>query len=186
MKRRVVPSNVGDYLKYDPSSGAITYKARTLHSFSHLSEWKARNECGRWNTRYAGKSAGSPCKEGYLRVTLLNRRYLAHVLAWVLFSGAMPGDDVDIDHINLNKCDNRWSNLRLATRAENLRNVGKQTNNSSGFKGVCWHTQKQRWQALIAVDGRNKYLGLFDTPEAAHAAYCVAAEKLHGEFARVR
>lgn len=91
---------------------------------------------------------------------------------------------VGVDHINCNGLDNRRSNLRLATSAQNAKNRGMHPGNTSGYKGVCWHPSANRWQAQIKVDGRNKYLGLFPTPVEAHAAYCAAAKELHGEFAR--
>lgn len=87
------------------------------------------------------------------------------------------------DHINGSTLDNRRSNLRIATNAQNQMNKGAQPNTSSGLKGVHWFSPRNKWRALITVDGKQKYLGLFTTKEAAHAAYCEAAVKLHGEFA---
>jgi hypothetical protein len=89
-----------------------------------------------------------------------------------------------IDHQNGNGLDNRRENLRIATNAQNLFNRGPQRNNSSGFKGVCFHKQAQKWKAEIAFRGQRKHLGLFTTPEDAHAAYIAAATQLHGEFAK--
>jgi hypothetical protein len=96
----------------------------------------------------------------------------------------MPPHGMDIDHINGDGLDNRWSNLRLATRAENIRNSRTKATNTSGFKGVSWHKRDRKWQAHIKINGRSKNLGLFEAPEDAHAAYVAAAQKYHGEFAR--
>ena len=96
--------------------------------------------------------------------------------------GLSKGDGKRVDHINGDRLDNRRCNLRLATHAENCRNRKNHSNNTSGFKGV--HRQKNRWRALIRVDGKSKFLGSFLTPEDAHAAYCAAARKYFGEFAR--
>ena len=90
------------------------------------------------------------------------------------------------DHINGNPLDNRrLANLRPASRSQNNCNRRRQRNNSSGYKGVSWHQGRQRWEAIIQANGKRKDLGGFSTPEAAYAAYCLAATKMHGEFARV-
>jgi hypothetical protein len=90
----------------------------------------------------------------------------------------------EIDHIDGDGLNNRRSNMRLSTHAENMRNRRIAKNNTSGFKGVAWDKNGAKWRAKIKVDGEQIHLGQFDTPEAAHAAYVAASEKLHGEFAR--
>lgn len=91
---------------------------------------------------------------------------------------------MDVDHINGNGLDNRRSNLRLATRSENMRNSRQSSANTSGFKGVGWSKRDNNWRASITIDGRQHYIGAFSTPEIAHAAYMEVAERLFGEFAR--
>ena len=98
-------------------------------------------------------------------------------------TGKFPIDQVD--HINLDKLDNRWVNLREATNSQNQANIHAHITNTSGFKGVSWHRGVQKWRAQIERDGHSCYLGYFDTPEAAAAAYANAAQKHFGEFARV-
>jgi len=85
-----------------------------------------------------------------------------------------------VDHINGNSLDNRKSNLRLCSNAENLRNRGKTRANTSGFKGVT--AQGGRWKAQIKVNYTHVSLGSYSTKEEAHAAYCGAAAKFHGRF----
>lgn len=92
---------------------------------------------------------------------------------------------MSIDHIDGDGLNNCRANLRLATHAENMRNRGRQKNNSSGFKGVFWDDSSKQWMSRIKVEGRPIYLGLFSTPAEAYVAYCAAAVELHGEFARI-
>jgi hypothetical protein len=94
-----------------------------------------------------------------------------------------------IDHINGNKNDNRKLNLRLCNNSQNLRNRGKQKNNTSGYKGVYWHKNKtykyKKWVAIIQINYKQIFLGNFETKEQAALVYNQAAIKYHGEFARL-
>ena len=96
--------------------------------------------------------------------------------------GLEIGVKVDVDHINGNRRDNRRCNIRICTRAQNMCNREKLSNNTSGYKGVSLK-DGSRWCAQIKINGRKKHIGCFDTPEQAHAAYCRAALEAHGEFA---
>lgn len=117
-------------------------------------------------------SAGS---EGYVRVRLCGRTYGAHRLAWLWVHGELPTGE--IDHRNGNKSDNRISNLRDSSHADNTANlVAPQVNNTSGRLGVTRH--KNQWRAQISVGGKMKYLGLFKTQDEAYAAY-LTAKSLH-------
>ncbi len=96
-------------------------------------------------------------------------------------TGAWPDQ---IDHINGDRMDNRWANLRLATNSQNHANSKRYVTNRCGFKGVSWRSDKNKWSARIVRNYRAKNLGYFDSPEQAHEAYVRAAEVVHGEFAR--
>lgn len=96
-----------------------------------------------------------------------------------------PPDDMIVDHIDGNGLNCRRSNMRLATRAQNVRNSRRPKHNTSGFKGVSYNRKNQRWQAHIKVDSKSTYLGLYATPEDAYAAYCVASERYHGKYGRI-
>lgn len=106
-----------------------------------------------------------------LRAHFLHRDVLA----------AVKGSEVD--HINGDGLDCRRSNLRLASRAQNARNRRTSTTNKSGFKGVSWQAKRGKWQAMICVNNRNRFLGRFSDPVAAAEAYDAAARKHFGEFA---
>mgnify|MGYP001606453598 CR=1 FL=1 len=89
------------------------------------------------------------------------------------------------DHINRDGLDNRRWNLRICTTSQNGINKGKQKNNTSGYKGVCWHKRDEKWQARIKVDKKPMYLGYFNTKEEAALAYNEAAKQYFGEFAKL-
>lgn len=93
-------------------------------------------------------------------------------------------DGVQVDHISGNVRDNRRCNLRLASSSENCRNTKPHRDNKSGLKGVCFSIQAQKWHAKICLYGKQIHLGYHATPELAHLAYCEAAARLHGQFAR--
>jgi len=92
--------------------------------------------------------------------------------------------DMDVDHIDTNGLNNRRSNLRVATRSQNLCNRGACETNTSGFKGVKRRKDCNRWTAQIQLNGKYRYIGIFRTAQDAHAAYVAASKELHGEFAR--
>jgi hypothetical protein len=128
----------------------------------------------------AGAVAGSACTNGYRRIKLDRREYLAHRLAWFWMTGAWPSRE--IDHANGDKSDNSWRNLREATRSQNKANTRARSDSASGVKGVRWHRGK--WRASIEVDGRAINLGRFDDMADAAAAYDTAELQRFGQFAR--
>jgi hypothetical protein len=94
-------------------------------------------------------------------------------------------EDMETDHINGNKLDNRRSNLRACTRSENQHNRNKLVGNTSGFKGVTWHIKSKKWASYIVVNNHQIYLGLFQDIIDAANAYDSSAKKYFGEFARL-
>lgn len=95
--------------------------------------------------------------------------------------GAKKGQYVD--HINQDSLDNRRENLRICTNSENLRNRGKQSNNTSGFKGVSWNKNANKFSVRISVNGNDRFYGYFSDAKKAARVYNSLAKKLHGEFA---
>lgn len=89
-----------------------------------------------------------------------------------------------IDHIDGNGLNNRAANLRYATKSQNGMNRGLTSKNTTGYKGVHFYKSRGNYTANIAVNGKLKCIGYFETAEEAHKAYKKAAKKLHGEFAK--
>lgn len=108
--------------------------------------------------------------------------YVAARVAWRITRGFWP--DKDIDHKNCDSLDNRPDNLRLAERDQNMWNTRVRHDSVSRLKGVGYNKHARAWKAKIKIGDKQKHLGYFDTPEAAHAAYCKAADARGGEFAR--
>lgn len=163
-KRGITHAELLERLHYSPDSGLFTWLKDTGGP-------KGKK----------GFVAGSLKSNGYVDIRFNGPIYRAHRLAWFYHYGKWP--DGEIDHINGIKSDNRISNLREATRAESIRNIGRRNKNKTGFKGVG--NVGNKWKARITFNGENIYLGLFDTPEDAHEAYCKAATNLHGSFANI-
>jgi len=131
----------------------------------------------------AGERVGSLCKLGYRQIYISGKCYYEHRLACLWMTGNFPSAGFDVDHINGIKDDNRWSNLRVCSRAENSWNSKSHTDKeSSSMKGVSLTKNGKKWRARISKSGNNIYLGIFDTKEQAYEAYYNAAEKEFGEF----
>jgi hypothetical protein len=94
-------------------------------------------------------------------------------------------DGSDVDHINGNTLDNRLCNLRICTRSQNTQNANKKSNNTSGYKGVSWHSHTKKWQVQLCANGKYISVGYFDDKIEAAKAYDNAAIKYHGEFSRL-
>lgn len=128
-----------------------------------------------WHLTNLGYCARYDCAQGAKQMVYMHRQVLD------VHDGSGP--HLYVDHINGNRADNRRSNLRLATKAENMRNRGRTKANTSGFKGVSYHAQSSKWRAYIKTNYKQLYLGLFEDPREAAKAYNEAALMLHGDFA---
>lgn len=154
---------------YDPATGAFTWKRRV-------------DKAANWNTRWAGRAAGGYDKDGYHIIVVNGFSYKAHRLAVLFMAGEWP--EADVDHRDLNPSNNKWANLRLASRTDNNGNRAMKGNAASGLKGAYIVPSTGRWISRIQRGPISEYLGTFNTKEEAHAAYMRAAERLYGEFAR--
>lgn len=119
-----------------------------------------------------------------LQIQIMGKLWLAQRIA-VVHSGISVPIELDIDHINRDKLDNRLSNLRLATPSQNAANCDKVKGATSKFMGVSWNTAAKKWHAAIRVDFKPKHLGSFSCQYLAATAYNVAAIKYFGKFANL-
>jgi len=115
--------------------------------------------CNRWNTKFAGKIAGTVNNNGYVRINNFGKLYQAHRLAFLYMEGTYP--DEQVDHIDHNRGNNKWSNLRPATHSENSRNLSLSSRNTSNIIGVYWYKGYQKWRAAIKINGKFKHIGYF-------------------------
>ena len=162
-------------LIYDADTGILTWLPRPRDHFqndhAHVT----------WNKRFAGKPAGGGDGRGHLCIGLTfdgkTKRLKTHRVAWALQTGAWPKDE--IDHRDGRRSNNRWNNLREATRSENCHNVGALKSNTSGLPGVSWSRREKCWRAQISLNGKRIFLGRFSSRDLAFRAYLNAKRKLH-------
>lgn len=146
-------------LDYNPGTGVFKWKVRS----------SART--------YPGDVAGGLEKEGYRQLTFKRRIYFEHRLAWLYVYGEWPKNKTD--HINGDKADNRISNLRDVTQSQNMQNQKRaMRNNSLGFLGVRRTKRPDKFAATISINGKQRRLGWFDSPELAHEVY-MQHKKIH-------
>ncbi len=161
----ITQKELKNILDYNPKTGTFIWKKKT----SRMSRIKV------------GQIAGSLDSKGYSKIKIYKIHYRASRLAWLYMTGNWP--EFEIDHKNRIRDDDSWGNLRESTHSQNKANVGIMSNNSSGYKGVSWSKNNNKWIVNIMINGKSKYLGLYTDKKIAALAYNKAAEKLHDKFA---
>jgi hypothetical protein len=141
--------------------------------YEQLSKYKWFAAVQKYGKVYAARS--TPAIEWLFRPRLIPMH--------IELMGAAPKGH-EVDHKNNDSLDNRRSNLRIATIAQNRQNSKKRSDNTTGYKGVNRAETDNRWLARIQNDGKTYYLGTYKTPIEAAQAYDEKARELHGEFAR--
>lgn len=154
--------DINTFLRYEPESGNFYWKVRVSIR------------------RQAGSRAGSISSFGYVTIVIGRRGYRAHRLAWLLMTGKMP--EYEIDHKDGNRANNKWENLREATRGQNRMNSCIQTNNkSTGYKNVY----KTRYSHVVRMGANGKsFCKSFKVLEEAINYAKGLRRQLHGEFAK--
>ena len=142
VKNTLSQKTLKEYLSYDPDTGLFIWLKKRNSSAGKVKR---------------GVLAGCKTTNGYQEIGLLGRRYTGHRLAFLYMLGAFP--DEEVDHVNHNRLDNRWANLRSASRTQNGRNLSKKSNNMSGVTGVSWSKQRRKWCAAIMVNRKMIALG---------------------------
>jgi hypothetical protein len=159
----VTQERLHELFRYDPETGELWHKKKNS------------------NRSIMNRPVG--CKrDGYLVARIDGKTLSLHRVIWVYVYGKLP--EYDIDHINMDRADNRLSNLREATRSKNMMNTLAHRDSRSGVKGVCWHKAAQKWFARVSKDGGTINVGLFETKEQAAEAVQKCREKMHQAFTR--
>ena len=161
---KLTVSRLKELLDYDPLTGIFTWKVK-----------RPGKNGGVRPGDHAGMLTG-----GYILIGIDGEKHQAHHLAWLFMTGSWSANL--LDHEDGNGLNNRWANIREATRSQNNTNCGTRPQSATGFKGVRPHRDK--FVAQISINNKTRYLGIFETPEEAHTAYTKAANDAHGEFAR--
>jgi hypothetical protein len=136
--------------------------------FEYLSQWK-------WfyhNKGYAARNKNTGNRVG-------RGSYLMHKVIM------NTPDGMETDHINGDKVDNRKSNLRICSKSENIMNSKIRKDNTSGYKGVCWHIGHKKYCVSICKDKKIRHVGYYEKISDAVLAYNNAAIELFGEYARL-
>jgi len=155
----ITQDKVQSLFNYDPDIGIFTRKVKTT----------AKTKIG--------DVVGYDNKNGYKKISIDNKLYFSHRLAWLYVYGVWP--EKGLDHINRNRSDNRLCNLRLANQSENTQNTAIRKNNTSGYKGVTFCKNTNKWISQIMINYKHIYIGKYETPEIAYEQYINMAKKLH-------
>lgn len=148
MARVLTAEYVRDRLSYDPCTGQFIWLKN-------------------YHTRLVGQVAGSIFASGYRYIRIADRAYRAHRLAWFYMHGVWPTEEVD--HIDGNRDNNRFDNLRLTTRRQNSQN--KAVHRAGQLYGASYYKPLKKWRAAIQINKQVRHIGYFDTELEAHEAY---------------
>lgn len=157
--------------EYDPESGQIIRKELLYPGTQSIQ--KERKVVGSIQNKYIKVS-----------ILALKKTYYAHHLAWYLYHGKWPQQN--LDHIDGNGTNNRIDNLRLANAQTNSYNRGKNKNSgSSQYKGVSYNKNSKKWAAYITHNYKRIFLGYFNAEIEAAQAYNQKATEIFGTFAQL-
>ncbi len=166
LERDLDLATLREFLTYHPETGLFTWNIN--------------------RRRYRAGSIAGTRRGGYVGIWVGGRggaRYFAHRLAFLWMTGKFP--EHQVDHIDGDRKNNRWGNLREANQSQNNYNAKLYCTSTTGHKGVYF--RRNRFVAAIGIGGRKKkYIGVFKTVEEAAQAYAKALLEISGEFARLK
>lgn len=154
--QELTQERIKEFLNYDQDTGIFTWRI------------------GRGGV-CSGKTSGYLGPGGYVYIKINGKSYLSHRLVWLYVHGYFPENQ--IDHIDRVKHNNSIANLREASRSCNMRNTDLQDNNTSGVKGVYFHSASGKWKVQVMVNRKSIHLGYYaDKIDAAKARYSAELE----------
>jgi len=146
--KKLLYERLHELLKYNPETG----------------EWVRKLYVN--SNSQAGCVAGCIAPDGYRRIAIDGKRYKASRLAFLYMEGYFP--EHEVDHINRVRHDDRWINLREATRRCNMKNCSVRKNSKSGITGVCWDKINNKWRVrIIDLDEKEDFVGRFKSKREA-------------------
>lgn len=163
--------------RYDEETGFLYYLDRPDETFT------SRRAANSWRANFCGEMAGCVIKydgREYVQIQLYGKKYVAHRIIWKMYYGSEPPEI--IDHADGNGTNNKIDNIRAATIFQNGWNVKKSSRNKSGYKGVSFNKERNRWRAAIRVNKKDILIGYYSSAKEASEAYQKASAKHHGEF----
>lgn len=178
-------NDLHELIELDSTNGLLVWKKRDVRWFSGSCKRTKEHIANNWNARYTGTPALN-CMDGsgHLMGRINDKSFYAHRVVFAMTNKRWP--DLSIDHIDGNPCNNKPSNLRDVSHAENHKNQSMRKNNTSGVTGVSFNKRLEKWAAHITVLGVYKHLGFFSSIEDASSARRAAVEifnfsSRHGE-----
>lgn len=176
------PEVIRQLLRYEPETGKLFWRSRPVEMFADGEKQSQHQNCAAWNAKHVGKEALIAISDGYRKGIIFGMRIRAHRAIWAIMTDEWPTRGMDIDHIDGNRANNAWLNLRPATRSQNNMNAGVRADNRSGFKGVGFHVASGLWYARVTVSRRVISLGYHKSFEAAVAARIEGEKRHFGKF----
>ena len=156
------------------------FSKQFLEQLFYYDDGLLRRKITRTHNAVENDAVGSLDGKGYLHVSVSGSFLRVHRIIFFLLTGEVPKE---VDHKDRNRLNNRIGNLRASDRKLNTGNTGLAKHNTSGLKGASLNSRSGKWHAQIKINGKQTYLGRFDTAEEAARCYDAAARIHFGEFA---